>query len=199
LVKLEDSDSVEAYFLIGTADLPSTSVLVKTSASPEDLTRSVASTTEAVDPGTFPEVQLLKTGFRRKLRGAEASALTVSLLGFIAHLLACLGIVGVVAYAVSQRTKEIGIRMALGAQPGHVLSLVLRQFSAPVVAGLLAGIAGAAALSSLLRGELYGISNLDPITYLAAIAIFIFTVAVAALLPARRALRVDPLRALRYE
>ena len=199
LVKLQDSDSVEVYFLIGTADLPSTSVLVKTSASPEDLTRSVASTTEAVDPGTFPEVQLLKTGFRRKLRGAEASALTVSLLGFIADLLACLGIVGVVAYAVSQRTKEIGIRMALGAQPGHVLSLVLRQFSGPVVAGLLAGVAGAAALSGLLRGELYGISNLDPITYLAVVAIFIFTVAVAALLPARRALRVDPLRALRYE
>jgi ABC-type antimicrobial peptide transport system permease subunit len=190
---------VEAYFLIGTADLPSTSVLVKTSASPEDLTRSVASTTEALDRGTFPEVQLLKTGFRRKLRGAQATALTVSLLGFVAHLLACLGIVGVVAYAVSQRTKEIGIRMALGAQPGDVLSLVLRQFSGPVVVGLLVGVAGAVALSGLLRGGLYGISNLDPITYLAAIAIFIFTVAVAALLPARRALRVDPLRALRYE
>ena len=199
LVKLEDSDSVEVYFLIGTADLPAMSVLVRTSAPPEDVARSVASTTKALDPGTFPEVQLLKAGFRRKLRGAEASALTVSLLGVIAHLLACLGIVGVVAYAVSQRTKEIGIRMALGAQPGRILSLVLRQFSGPVIAGLLVGVGAAAGLSSLLRGQLYGISNLDPITYLAAIAMFIVTVAVAALLPARRALRVDPLRALRYE
>jgi predicted permease len=199
LVKLEDSDSVEVYFLIGMADLPATAVLVKASASPEDLARSAASTAKAVDPGTFPEVQLLKTGFRRKLRGAETSALAVSLLGSIAHLLACLGIVGVVAYSVSQRTREIGIRMALGARPGHVLSLVLRQFSVPVAAGLLVGVGAAAGLSSLLRGVLYGISNLDPITYLAAIAIFIVTVAVAALLPARRALRVDPMRALRYE
>ncbi len=199
LVKLEDSDSVEVYFLIGTADLPSTSVLVKASGSPEDLARSAASTTKAMDPGMFPEIQMLKTGFRRKLRGAQSSALAVSLLGFIALVLACLGIVGVVAYAVSQRTKEIGIRMALGAKPSQVLSVVLRQFSVPVAAGLLVGVGAAAALSSLLRGELYGISNLDPITYLATIAIFIVTVAVAALLPARRALRVDPLRALRYE
>ena len=104
-----------------------------------------------------------------------------------------------VAYAVSQRTREIGIRMALGAKPAHVLSIVLRQLSAPVAAGLIAGVAGAAALSEFLRGILYGISNLDPVTYLAAIAVFIVTVAVAALLPARRALRVDPIRALRYE
>ena len=123
----------------------------------------------------------------------------MSLLGFIAQLLACLGILGVVSYGVSQRTKEIGIRMALGAKPSHVLSIVLRQFSLPVVLGLLAGVTGAAALSQFLRGILYGISNLDPITYLGAIVVFLITVVLAALLPARRALRIDPLRALRYE
>lgn len=126
-------------------------------------------------------------------------ALVISVLGSVAHLLACLGIVGLVAYAVSQRTKEIGIRMALGAKRAHVLSLVLRQFSRPVVAGLLVGVAAAAALSQLLRGVLYGISHLDPLAYLAAIGIFVLTVALAALLPARRALRVNPMRALRYD
>ena len=80
-----------------------------------------------------------------------------------------------------------------------MLSVVLRQFSRPVVAGLIAGLGAAAALSQVLRGRLYGISNFDPVTYLAAIAVFLVTVTVAALLPARRALRIDPLRALRHE
>ena len=91
------------------------------------------------------------------------------MLGISALLLACLGIVGLVAYSVSQRTKEIGIRMALGATGSHVLSVVLRQLSRPVVAGLLLGIAGAAGLSQVLRRELYGVSNLDPLAYGAAI------------------------------
>jgi ABC-type antimicrobial peptide transport system permease subunit len=103
------------------------------------------------------------------------------------------------SYAVSQRTREIGIRMALRARPSHVLCVFLRQFSYPLIAGLLVGIGGAAALSKLLRGQLYGISNLDPATYLVTIAIFPVTVAVASLWPARRALRIDPLRALRYD
>jgi ABC-type antimicrobial peptide transport system permease subunit len=199
IVKLEDSDSVEVYLLMETADLPLAFVLVKTSGAPEDLARSAVLTAKGLDADTFPEIQLLKSEFRRKLRTAESSALVVSLLGSIAHLLACLGIVGVVAYAVSQRTKEIGIRMALGARPSHVLAIVLRQFSLPVTAGLVVGVGGAAALSQLLRRELYGISNLDPVTYLAAIGLFVVTVALAALLPARRALRVDPMRALRYD
>jgi predicted permease len=199
LVRLEDSDSVEIYLPIAPEDLPGTSVLVRTSGAPEDVARSVASTAKAVDPNTFPEVQLIKAAFRQKLRGAETSALAVSVLGSIADLLACLGIVGVVAYAVSQRTREIGVRMALGARPAHILAVVLRQFSRPVAAGLLVGVGGAAALSGLLRGQLYGISNLDPMAYLGAIGMFAMTVAGAALWPARRALRVDPMRALRHE
>jgi len=79
--------------------------------------------------------------------------------------------VGLVAYAVSQRTKEIGIRMALGARPIACVSIVLMQFSRPVAAGLLLGVAGAAALSQILRQVLYGISNLDPNAYLAALGV----------------------------
>jgi predicted lysophospholipase L1 biosynthesis ABC-type transport system permease subunit len=199
LVKIEDSDSVEIYLPLAQADLPGASVLVKTSGAPEDVARFAAATAKAVDPNTFPEVQLMKTGFRQKLRGGESSAMAVSVLGAIADLLACLGIVGMVAYAVSQRTREIGIRMALGARPAHILAIVLRQFSRPVPAGLLLGVGGAAALAGLLRGQLYGIRNLDPAAYLAAIGVFAVTVVGAALWPARRALRVDPMRALRHE
>ncbi len=199
LVKLEDSNSVEAYFPVSESELPSMFMLAETSGRPEDSVRAIATTARRIDPAIFPEVELVKDGFQRKIQSAESTALAVSALGMIAHLLACFGIVGVVAYAVSQRTKEIGIRMALGAKPGDVLSVVLRQFSRPVVAGMVVGIGVAAALSRILRSILYGVSNLDPATYAITIAVFVVTVVVAALVPARRALRVDPLRALRYD
>ncbi len=199
LVALENPDAVELYQLAEAADLPSLVVLVRTSAPPESLLPSIGSIAGTIDPKIFPAVQLMKSSFRRKLQSAEYGAMCVSLLGLIALLLACLGVVGLVAYAVSQRTKEIGIRMALGANPSQVLSAVLGQLARPVGAGLLIGAGGAAALSILLRQVLYGISNFDPIAYLAAISIFGFTVILAALLPARRALRVDPTLALRHE
>jgi hypothetical protein len=199
LVSPEDSDAVEIYQLAAADILPSMVVLVKTAGPPEALVPFAASLAAAIDPKLVPEVQLMKSAFRGKLQTAEYSALAVGLLGLVALLLACAGIVGMVGYAVSQRSKEIGIRMALGARPSHVLAVVLRQFSLPVAAGLLAGIGGAAALSQILRQLLYGVGNLDPIAYLGAIGVFAVTVAVAALLPARRALRVDPIRALRYE
>jgi predicted permease len=199
LVSPEDSDAVEVYQLADGDIWPALVMLVKTSAPPEDLLRSVAAVARSADPKLFPEVGLMKNAFREKVGTARNVALAVSLLGSVSLFLACLGIVGLVSYAVSQRTKEIGIRMALGAEPAHVLTVVLRQFSVPVVAGLLAGAGLAAALSRILRQELYGVNNLDPIAYVGAIGIFVAIITIAALLPARRALGVDPLRALRYE
>ena len=199
LTALQDPDAVEAYFLFGEGDLPSMTLVVKTSGSPESLVPLAASIAKSIDAKVFPEIQMLKTSFRLKLQDTEHSAEMVSLLGVTALLLACLGIVGLVAYAVSQRTKEIGIRVALGARSAHVLSVVLRQFLWPVAVGLLAGVGGGAALSQILRRDLYGISYLDPATYAAAIAVFAITVTLAALVPARRALRVDPMLALRHE
>ncbi len=199
LVSPEDSDAVEIYQLAAADLLPSMVVLVRTAGPPEGFVPQIASIANAIDPKTFPEVQLMTSAFRGRLHIAEYSALSVSLLGLIALLLACAGIVGLVAYGVAQRTQEIGIRMALGARPAQVLSVVLRQFSLPVAVGLLTGVAGAAALSQILRRLLYGIDNLDPASYLAAIGIFAFTVILAVWLPARRALRIDPMQALRYE
>jgi predicted permease len=195
----ENGDAVESYFLADAGDLPSVVVLVKTAGEPESLVPTLLSIAKGIDPKILPQVQLMKSSFRRRLQGTEYGALSVSLLAFAALLLACLGIVGLVSYSVSQRTKEIGIRMALGAKPSHVVSSVLREFSRPVVGGLLVGVGGAATLSQVLRQTLYGISNLDPVAYLAAIGVFAATAALAALLPARRALRVDPLRALRCD
>ena len=107
------------------------------------------------------------------------------------------GALGLIAMMVMTRVDYRRLRML--SVPLYILAVVLRRFSYPVAAGLLVGIIGAAALSQILRRELYGVSSLDPLAYLAAMAVFVVTVVVAALLPARRALRIDPMRALRYE
>jgi ABC-type antimicrobial peptide transport system permease subunit len=159
----------------------------------------MGSIARGIDPGISPEVQLLTHSFRQRVQGTEHSAMAVSLLGLTALLLASLGIVGLVAYAVAQRTREIGVRMALGARASHVLSVVLLQFKHPVLGGLAVGLLGAFALSQILRRQLYGVGSLDPVAYLGAIGVFVVTVTLAALLPARRALRVDPMQALRHE
>ena len=199
LTKLQDSDSVEAYLPIDAADLPSACLLVRTSVPPEDIASALAATARDIAPDTFPEIQLLSAAFRRKVEAARYAAVSMSALGAIANLLACFGIVGVVAFTVSQRTKEIGIRIALGARRSHVISNVLHQLILPVSVGLLVGLGGAIALSRLLRQMLYGISSLDPASYLIAVGFFLVTVIAAAVLPARKALGIDPLRALRNE
>jgi predicted permease len=199
LVSPEDSDAVELYRLADVGVLPSVVVLVKTSVPPEGVLGSVAAVARALDPKLFPELQLMKTAFREKIETSEYAALSAGLLGLLALVIACVGIVGLVAYAVSQRTREIGVRMALGAPSAHVVSVVLRQLWRPVVAGLVVGVGGAAALSQVLRGVLYGVSHVDPAAYLAAISVFLVVVGAAAVWPARRALRVDPTVALRSE
>jgi predicted permease len=195
----QEPNSAEAYFPAEASDLPSMVALVYSAGRPEDLTAALASIARELDPKILPEVQSMKRSLQRKLESTEYGALAGSLFALVALLLACLGIVGLVAFAVSQRTKEIGIRMALGAKPSHILFIVLRQFSLPVGAGLLAGVAGAAALSQVVRGTVFGTASLDPITYLGAIGLFTATAALASLAPARLALRVDAISALRND
>jgi putative ABC transport system permease protein len=119
--------------------------------------------------------------------------------GATAAFVAVIGIYGVLAYLVGQRTKEIGIRMALGAQRATVLKLVLRRGVTMVVIGVAAGVLGALGLTRYLEGMLYGITALDGATYAVAAAAFAAVALFASYMPALRATRVDPLVALRYE
>ena len=117
--------------------------------------------------------------------------------GALALLLASVGVYGVIAYAVTQRRAEIGIRIALGAPRGSVISNVLRGGMVPVLVGLTMGLAAAAAVSRMLAGLLYGIAPTDALTYVIVSVVLLATALAAGWLPARRAARVDPLIAIR--
>ncbi|MBI3491188.1 MAG: hypothetical protein HY047_05300 [Acidobacteria bacterium] len=128
--------------------------------------------------------------FRTTLLGSFAA---------VALLLAALGIYGVLAYFVSQRSRELGIRLALGAGPQVLFALVIRQGMRPVAIGALGGLLGALALGGTVRSLLFGVAPLDPATYGSAIGVLAANALAACALPAARATRVDPLKALRDE
>ena len=198
-MELNNTDATEIYYPPAADDLPAMSVLVRAAGDPNTLTPTIKAIAGSIDTGLYPTITPLTAGFRKNVSTVEQIATIVSLLGSIAIFLAVVGLLGLVSYAVSQRTKEIAIRLALGANRAEIFFAVLRRFAWPVLAGLIAGVATTAGLAQILRRGLYGISGLDPISYIGAMAILLAILTAAALLPIRRAFQLDIARSLHSE
>ena len=144
-------------------------------------------------------VHTLDYYYRNSMARVSFTLVLLSLAGGMALLLGAIGLYGVIAYSVSQRTREIGIRMALGAQREYILRLILGQGTKLALIGVATGIAAALGLSHFLSSLLYGVKPTDPLTFLGVTIVLVIVVLLASYIPARRAMRVDPVIALRYE
>jgi len=152
-----------------------------------------------IDPRVRIQTTALSAHLEARIAESKWGPTLAAVLGAFALALATVGMFGVFAYAVRQRTREIGIRMALGAQPSAVVRLVLAGHSRAVAAGLVVGLLGAVASSIVMRNRLHGLSPFDPVSYVAVAALLAAAGLAASYVPARRAVRVDPVVALRYE
>ncbi|HEV2668205.1 MAG TPA: FtsX-like permease family protein, partial [Blastocatellia bacterium] len=175
-------------------------LVVRTAGDPTTIAVAVRGETRALDPAApMFEVETLATQVAASLREERLLATLSSGFGLLALLLSCLGLYGILSYTVARRTSEIGVRMALGTDRRDVLRLVLRDALRLVLFGIAIGIPAALAASRLISNQLFGIRSADPVAIGLATLALLVVAAVAGYLPARRATRVDPLVALKYE
>ncbi|MGB7284659.1 MAG: ABC transporter permease [Candidatus Acidiferrum sp.] len=175
-------------------------VLVRSDVDPLSLGRSARDAIAAVDP-TVPTgaIRSMEQVLSRSLALRSFMMFLLGLFASLALILASVGIYGVISFAVSQRTREIGVRMALGAHPRDVLRLILGEGLKLVLSGVVLGVIAALALTRLLSTLIYGVSATDPVIFLSVVMLLVAVALAACFIPARRAMRVDPIVALRYE
>jgi putative ABC transport system permease protein len=193
---LEEGPTYDVYFAGGWP----AHLLVRTASDPTAIATAVTRIVHEVDP-TVPvsEVMTLDGLLSHSVSPRRFAMVLIGVLAVLALVLSAVGIYGVMSYTVGQRTQEIGVRMALGAQPKNMLALVLGRGAGLALVGIFAGTLGALALTRFLSSLLFGVAPKDPFTF-ADVALLLFCVALAACyVPARRAMRVDPMEALRHE
>jgi putative ABC transport system permease protein len=163
------------------------------------MTRAIANAAARVDPRLVVSAHPLTDGIAEELRAGRTMISLAGGVCLLALLVALGGIGAAAALSVAQRTREIGVRMALGARRQHAVTLILRQSLTPVAVGTVVGLGIALQASRVLAPALYGVSRFDPIALGGAITFLTVTAAIAAWLPARRAASIDPVRALQSE
>lgn len=198
---LNGGDSRELYLALPEQRLQSYPILIRTESDPAQVIRAVAPLVSSIDPdlvSTTSTLEELLRGSPAFIASSLAAAVATSV-GLLGLLLAAMGIYGTVSYIVVLRTREIGIRMAIGAQKCDIFGLILRDSTRPVIFGLLVGMLLAVGDSYLLHGVLYGLSTIDAISFVGVSFLFLVIALVASYPPSRRAMGIDPIVALRYE
>ncbi|MPY89149.1 MAG: FtsX-like permease family protein [Luteitalea sp.] len=172
-------------------------IVARTPGDPVALHGGMTRVLRGIDP-TLPlfNIQTMEERMQGAMATSRFNTVLLTALGVMGLVLAAVGIYGVIACFVSQRTQEIGVRLALGAAPADVIRLVIRQALKPVLVGLVVGVVGAIAASDLLSAQLYGVTPRDPLTIMVVSVAFVLVAILASWAPARRAARVDPTRAL---
>jgi len=200
-VLLDGSDSAQIYLPLPDRYLQNYPILIHTSSDPAQVTTALGTLIGSVDPNLAARSTTLDQMLHQTepFLAATLSASIASTTGILGLLLAAIGIYGTVSYIVVLRTREVGIRMALGAKKRDILALILRESTRPVLAGLSAGVVLASGVAYLLRHILYGIHTIDGISFIGVSLLFLVIALLAALIPSRRALRIEPIVALRYE
>ncbi len=195
---LESQPAAAMY--LPTYESPWMNVVIRTKGDPAFLATAVRKEVQAIDPDQpVAEVKTMEQWLETAVAAPRYRTALLALFAIVALVLASTGIYGVMSYSVTQRTHEIGVRMALGARRRDVLRLVVRQGMTLVVVGVGLGLLGAIALTRVMSTLLFGVTARDPLTFVAVAALLTLIAFVACYLPARRATKVDPLVALRYE
>ena len=198
-VRIGDTSSTERYAPIGESDLAEAVMVVRARSDPGSVATMVRAAAREVDSRVTPRVTPLRHQLEARLEEPRQVALATAVLGVCALLLAVTGIAGVIAFTVSQRIAEIGVRLALGATAADIVRTIGGQFAGPAAAGIAGGGLCAWLAATLLSRELFGLSPIDPVSYGGVALLFALVTALAALPAVRRALRIDPVAALRHE